>query len=580
MPSLLTVSRHHKWSVQLADHAQTPTPPVTPTGHAVSRRQLFGLAAGAGLFAAQSAGAKPLALPAAQADSTPAATGAAGGELIYALANRVDTLDPNITTFSDSLRVGSTVFDTLVYQPVAGEFVPGLATAWEVNDTADTYTFTLRDDVTFHDGTAFDAEAVKFTFDRIVDPELKSQVAFSLIGPYASSEATSPAEVTVTFKTPYAPFLNSASSPPLGIVSPAAVEAAGVDFGLKPIGSGPFMFDSYEVDNQVRVVRNPDYAWAPAGIGHEGPAFLDSIVFRIIPESGTRLAALQSGEVHVIQDVPTQDYATLQSDGQYQLLEAIMTGSGWSMMMNVTKAPMDDVKVRQALSWGVDREGLILSIWQGVYQISCSPLTSVTFGYDAATCDVYGYDPERAGALLDEAGWTLGGDGVRQKDGTPLTIKCYYRSDNPNFTSLATFLQAMYLPLGITFDPVGLAQAGYFDAVRAGEHNVQFWWGPATDPDGVFRTFFHSANADGGTNRNRYKNPEIDALIDEAAGTTDPEQRIALYGQLQMQMLEEAIMAFFSEPTSAYAFRPAIVQNMAVDFSSIYPKFYLVSLAS
>lgn len=527
----------------------------------------------------QQAGAAPLALPVRQDDASPEVTGEPGGELIYALTNRFDTLDPNVTTFSDVLRIARHVFDPLVEQPAAGEFIPALATSWEVNDTADVYTFDLRDDVTFHDGTPFDAAAVKFTLDRIMDPELLSQSAISLLGPYASSEVLSPTSIAVTFSTPYAPFLNSVSQPQLSTVSPAAVEAAGVDFGLNPVGTGPFSVDSYEVDSQIRLVRNDAYNWAAESFGHEGPAYLDAITWRIIPEPGTRLAALQAGEVHIIQDVPTQDYPTVSNDGALQLLEAIMTGSGWSMMINVTKAPTDDVLVRQALSWGVDREGLILSIWQGAYQISCSPLTSVTFGYDAGTCDIYGYDPERAAALLDEAGWLLGDDGLRYKDGAPLTIECYYRSDNANFVALATFLQAMYLPLGITFAPNGLAQAGYFDAVRTGQHNTQFWWGPATDPDGVFRPFFHSSNADGGTNRNRYVNPEVDALIDEAAGTVDRATRAELYAALQSQTLDEAVMIFFSEPTSAYAFRPEQVRNVRLDFSSIYPLLYDVSLA-
>ncbi|MDQ3655808.1 MAG: ABC transporter substrate-binding protein, partial [Chloroflexota bacterium] len=327
------------------------------SGARVSRRQLIGTAAATGgLLAAQQAGAAPLLRPSLQDAATPEAAGEPGGELVYALTNRFDTLDPNITTFSDVLRMARHIFDPLVEQPTPGEFIPALATSWEVNDTADVYTFELRDDVTFHDGTPFDAEAVKFTLDRIVDPELLSQSAISLLGPYASSEVLSPTSIAVTFNTPYAPFLNSVSQPPLSTVSPAAVEAAGVDFGLKPVGTGPFMVDSYEVDAQVRLVRNPDYIWAPDSFGHQGPAYLDAITWRIIPEPGTRLAALQSGEVHIIQDVPTQDYATVSADGSLQLLEAVMTGSGWSMMMNVTKPPTDDLLVRQALSWGVDRE--------------------------------------------------------------------------------------------------------------------------------------------------------------------------------------------------------------------------------
>lgn len=497
-----------------------------------------------------------------------------GGELIYALVSRPDTLDPTITTASDVIRTAHHLFDPLVWQPQPGEFIAGLATSWEVNDTADEYTFTLRDDVTFHDGSALTADAIKFTYDRVIDPDTKSQLGFSLLGPYDSTEVVDPQTAIVRFKSPYASFLNSVSSVILAPLPPAVVEELGFDFGIQPVGTGPFMFDSYETDSQLRIVKNPDYNWGPTMFTHEGPAYLDAITWRIIPENATRLAALQSGEVHIIQSVPTQDYATVEGDDDLAIIDAVLPGSGWSIMNNVTRAPMDDINVRKALQYGVDKEGLIQAVWQGRYEVSHSPLTSVTFGYDPSTADVYSYDPEMAGQLLDEAGWVMGDGGIREKDGEPLRLGVYYRSDNANFVSLATFLQAQYAEIGIEFELFGLAQAGYFDAVRVGEHHIQFWWGPATDPDGVFRVFFHSSNADGGTNRNRYEDDEMDALIDEAAGTIDVDAREQLYFELQHKALDEAIMVFLSEPTETYAYQANSVMDPMVTWAATVPLFY------
>jgi peptide/nickel transport system substrate-binding protein len=184
-----------------------------------------------------------------------------------------------------------------------------------------------------------------------------------------------------------------------------------------------------------------------------------------------------------------------------------------------------------------------------------------------ATCGVYRYDPKKAGELLDEAGWKMGSGGVRKKDGQDLTLALYYRSDNPDFTAMATFLQSMYQQIGIQIDLHGLAQAGYFNAVRAGQHNLQFWWDTRTDPD-VVRILLYSANANGGTNRSRYKNAEMDTLIDEAAGTTDPAKRKRLYSQIQMKTLQEAIMVFFADPLNVFAIQKAKVMGAMLDWSA------------
>jgi len=421
--------------------------------------------------ASPAAGASPVAAAGAAPAGAPP-VGKPGGELIYALATRFDSLDVNVTTFSVVGRMGFHLFDQLVREPSAGKFVPSLAERWDVNPTADEYTFYLRKDVKFHDGTPFNAEAVKYTFDRIVNPDMKSQVALSLIGPYDSSTVVDPYTVKVKFKTGYAPFLDSVAQPFLSIVSPTAAEKYGKDFGTNPVGTGPFKFDSYKTDSEVKLVKNPDYTWAPAIYRHTGGPYLNAITWRIINDPATRVAALKAGEVHVIEDLPLQNYAEFQGNSAFQIVEGVMAGSGYSAMINVTKPPTDDVKVRQAMEWATDKAGIIKATWNGLFQPACSVLTSITFGYDQSTCQVYSYDPKKAADLLDQAGWKLDGD-VRKKNGEELVIKFYYRADQPVNVSQATFIQASWQQVGIKVELNGLAQAGYFDAVRRGDHNMQ-----------------------------------------------------------------------------------------------------------
>ena len=533
--------------------ACTPAAPASPTAAAPA--------------AAPTAAPATTTAPALKPAPTTAAATTGGGELFYALSTKFDTLDPNVTTFTDVGRMAYHLFDPLVWESKAGQFEPGLAESWEVNPNADQYTFHLRKNVKFHDGTPFTADAVKFTFDRIVDPALKSQSAFSSIGPYDSTQVVDPYTAVVKFKTPFAPFLSSVAQSVLSPVSPDAVKKYGADFGTHPVGTGPFKFESYTTDSVVRMARNSDYAWGPQSLNLQGAPRLDAISWRIIPEASTRLAALRSGEVQIIQDVPTQEYANLQSDSSVQLFQGPLAGSGFSMMINVTRPPTDDVKVRQALEWGVDKEAMIKAVWQGVHKPASSPLTSNMFGYDPSTASVYKYDPQKAASLLDSAGWTMGSGGVRQKGGQDLSLAMYYRADNSDFAAMATFLQAIYQQIGITIDLKGLSQAGYFDAVRQGLHNLQFWWETDTDPD-VVRILLYGKNADGGTNRNRYKNAEMDKLIDDAAGTTDQTKRQQLYAQIQKKTLDEAVMVFFADPLNIFAANKSKVSNAVMDWSS------------
>lgn len=506
---------------------------------------------------------------------------AQGGELTYGISNNVDTLDPNVTTFSSVGIIMMHVFTPLVYQSPLGTFHPGLATEWTINEDATEYVFTLRDDVIFHDGTPFNAEAVKFTFDRIANPETASQLGISLLGPYAESEVIDEYTVAVRFSSPYAPFLNSVSTPYLAPASPTAIETLGADYGVTTVvGTGPFKIESYVPQSEVVLVRNEDFNWGSEAVfGMTGPANLERLTFRIIQEPATRLAALESGEVDFIDNVPQLDVARLQEDPDFVVTQIEQPGHGYSLMMNFERPPTNELAVRRAIAHAINKQGLIDVVFNGFGTPGCSPLTKVMFGYDPASCDYLPYDPDLSRSILEEAGWVdSDGDGIRERDGVPLQIQHWYRSDSPLNVAIATYLQSELAAVGIDFVLNGAAQAGYFDAVRSGQHNTQGWWDTWTDPDGL-RVLFDSSRADGGTNRNRYRSERMDELLNAAAGTADPEERAALYAEIQRLAAEDAIMVYLNDPYLLYASSAAVTGVTYLGGGNL-PNFYAASVSS
>lgn len=529
---------------------------------------------------AASAAAASVEASAAPSPAASAAGAASDAVLTYGMAGNFDKLDPNATTFSRVGRIMLHIADPLVWQPEAGKFEPGLAREWSVNDKATEYTFKLRDDVTFHDGTPFNAQAVKFTFDRIVNPETKAQTAFSLIGPYKETQIVNDHEIKVVFNTPFAPFLNSLSTSYLAPVSPTAFERVGAEnWGITDVvATGPYKLESYVPDSEAVLVRNDDYNWGPAFTNASGPPSISRIVFKIIPEPATRIASLETGETDFIEEVPEIDFNRVQENREFKTIAVPQPGSGWSLMMNQQNPPMDDLAVRRAIQLASDKEGMIASIWNGIGQAGCGPLTHATYGFDEAACSQYTYDVEAAKKSLEDAGWVdTNGDGIREKDGKTLTIGHYYRADSPLSQQMADYMKADLAKVGIDVQLNGLSRAGYFDAVRAGKHHTQNWWDTGTDPD-VVRILFYSKNAGGGTNRNNYVNEEMDKLIDDAAAAADPAARLELYKQIQKKVNDEAIMVFYNDPMTLYAHRAAL-QHPVMYLGGNYPYFYPASIS-
>ncbi|HZX56910.1 MAG TPA: ABC transporter substrate-binding protein, partial [Ilumatobacteraceae bacterium] len=289
----------------------------------------------------------------------------AKGTATLAIFQEPDTLDPAAATLISTYQVLQSMFDPLMYQ-INGKIVPGLASKMVVSKDSRVYTFTLRKGVTFHDGTRFNAQAVKFNFDRIVSKSYKAGTSLGNLGPYKGTKVINPYKVQISFKTPNASFVNEVSTQPYGISSPAAIRKYGASYGDHPVGTGPFMFKQRLKGQRVDVVRNPKYKWGPAGIGNPGPAKLAGVTFRTLSDNSAQANALQTGEISVAQNMSAPDVQKVVASGKYFRIAQPATGIPYAMLLNTQKAPTDDLRVRQALEYATDQGTIVKTLFNGL----------------------------------------------------------------------------------------------------------------------------------------------------------------------------------------------------------------------
>jgi peptide/nickel transport system substrate-binding protein len=326
------------------------------------------------------------------------------------------------------------------------------------------------------------------------------------------------------------------------------------------------------------LVKNPDYNWGDEAVfGISGPTAIDRLIFKILTDPGTRLAALESGEVDMIDNLPGLDVARLQEDPSFNVSIYDQAGHGYSLMFNHQKSPTDELAVRKAIAMSVDVEIMQEIVYDGLGYKPCSALTASMVGWTDVFCQVNPYDPEAAGALLDEAGWVMNDEtGIRERDGVPLVVR-HFGADRPLGNATAQFLREDLGNVGIDFELNISDFSAYITNVVAGEHNTQQWWDTQTDPDGVFRTLFHSSNAGGGSNRNNYISETMDNMIDTAVGIADQAARIAAYAEIQQILADEVVMMYLNDPVVTYAAIPA-VQNVTILGGGFVPDFYSATM--
>ncbi len=457
--------------------------------------------------------------------------------LVYGLTLAPSGIDPHVNASAELGIPLTSVYDTLIYQdPESGDFVPGLAESWEVSEDGRVYTFHLRRDVTFHDGMPFNAQAVKANLDRVADPETRSQKAVFMLGPYERTEVIDEYTVAIHLREPFAPLLDSLSQVYLGMASPKALRQWGPDYQFHQVGTGPFKFVEYVPNDHLTIARNPDYRWGPSVFANRGAAYLDEVVFRFYTDPATRAMALESGEVHVMGEVPPLDARRLSQDERFRLYAVPIPGQPLQFFFNTAKSPTDDLRVRQALLYATDREAIVNAVFGGLSPVAHGPLTRATPGYDPTVEGMYPYDPERARALLDEAGWREV-DGVRRKDGQPLRLEAVIMGWG-YVPEVVQLLQAQWQAIGVELTARQVPYGALLEAGRTGAVHLLPFLLSGTDPD-LLRSFFHSGAA---FNWSKASDPELDAWLEQASRLTDWDGRSALYAQAQRRIMEEALI--------------------------------------
>jgi peptide/nickel transport system substrate-binding protein len=470
-----------------------------------------------------------------------ASSGGSGGsgQIAVGLFAEPDSLDPAAMRLIPSYQVTSSIYDQLLWK-VAGhpadEFLPGLATSYTISPDGKTYTFKLRKGVTFHDGTPFNASAVKATFDRIVAPATKSVSAKASLGPYESSTVVDDYTVKVNFTAANGGFLNNVASPLLAIVSPTAARSQGQSFGRHPVGSGPFKFGSWIAGQSIQLVPNEKYTWGPDVAGLKGPAKISQVTYRIVTSSPSQANALQTGALQVAQGMDIPDVVRLTNAGFHQQVVG-SAGMPFGFMLNVQKAPTNDLRVRQAIQYATDTQAINSTVFSNVYQKANTVLTAQTFGHSGNVS--FTYQPDRAASLLDQAGWKAGAGGMRSKDGQPLKLS-WLLSTGFGFQDAAELMSAQLQKVGIASQITQQASPEVFANIEKGIMNVSSIYDYAADPY-ILNTLFSCAEDGTGPNYAHFCSPHIDTQIATANTTVDSSARAAAYEQVENELMQQAM---------------------------------------
>ncbi|HSW10128.1 MAG TPA: glutathione ABC transporter substrate-binding protein [Bacillota bacterium] len=468
-------------------------------------------------------------------------------DLVIAMGVEPESLDPIRMSSSPAATVSRHVTETLIYLDVDGTLRPGLAESWDVSADNLVWTLRLRRGVEFHDGTPFDAEAAKFNLERFLNPDNRAPFRF-LIARIIRVEAADGHTLRLHLDAPFAPLLSHLSHAFIGMVSPASVRALPADGVVEaPVGTGPFIFDSWARGEQIVLRRNPDF-WGTAPV-------IETVTFRFVPEDASRLVMLETGEAHAIMRVPPKDVPRLQGDPEIQVVKedsvrVIYIG------FNTQVPPFNDRRVRQALNYAIDKQAIVDTILAGAGSVSTAPIVPAVFGYH--TVGPYPFDPARARQLLAEAGFP---QGFRATMHHPTGR---YMMD----VTIVESIQSMLRDVGVELELVTMEWAAYLAFLRVppaeAKHQMfMLGWGCVTlDADyGIYPLLHSSQWPPAGWGVSYFKSDLADGLMDQARITPDRAQREALYRDALTAIWEDAPWIFLHNEVQINAVR-ANVQGL------------------
>ncbi len=503
--------------------------------------------------------------------------GKSGGTLRVSVATDTGILDPHALAATNVQWIGRILFDNLVYLDESGNITPWLAKDWTISPDGKTYTFALRDDVTFSDGSKFNAEAVLLNLQHMRDPKTKSPLAGTYIQPYASGRIVDEYIFEATLHQAYSPFLNVLAQSWLAMESPKVIREHPASLLYHPVGSGPFVLENYAPQQGMSFVRRPDYNWSPSLIGHQGPAYLDRLEFEFVPDASVRYFSLASGEYHFTTDVPPQAAAAIDAQPDLVMTDRIRMGAPFRpIAFNVTKPPFDDIRVRRAVARALNRDGMTQIAGFGLFRPVSNFLSETTQYFDDKSSAQLSYDTNAAAALLDEAGWTgRDADGYRTKNGTRLGARIAMTTaaaSVPVLVQVQADLRTAGFELTLDAVPIGTAQLmrnnGDYQAMSGGV------WHTNT-PDALYINYHGSQipNAThAGQNVSQLNDPQLNALLDQARLSHDPEVLKPLYAAAQARLIELVPAVPIYENQTVVAYHKTL-QGVIYDTSHETPHF-------
>lgn len=482
-----------------------------------------------------------------EAEETDEQADADNGEqvLVFARGGDSESLDPGSTSDGESSRVTRQVLEGLLdFEAETFELQPGLAHDWDVSDDGLKYTFYLEEGVTFHDGTEFNAEAVKINFDRFADPDHEYAFAdadyvyfmyATMFGGHKGDDGHVVDEVNVVndhevefiLNKPLGFFLQNMAMTYFAITSPAALEEYGGEINENPVGTGPFKFVSWSKDESIILEKFENYR-------KEGLPKLDKVIFEVIPENAARLIALRSGDIDIMDGLNPDDAAGVDEDDDLILYARAENNFGY-VGFNVQKEPVDNKELRHAISHAIDREAIVEALYAGYGTPAVNPLPPNYLGYNDEV-EGYQYDVEKAKELLAEAGYE---DGLEIELWTMPVARPYM----PDPETVAEIIQNNLAEINVDVNIIREEWAPYLEKTMNGEHQMYMlgWSGTNGDPDYFLSSLLHGSNI-GDSNREFYQNPEVDQLLDDAKVAVEQDEREDLYKQAQALIAEDTPM--------------------------------------
>ena len=505
------------------------------------------------------AGALLLAGCSADAGTESAESSASGGTLTWGVASEPTCFDPHFSDVLADRAIIRNYVDSLVYQEEDGTFTPWLADSWTVSEDGTEYVFEIASDVTFTDGEALDADAVKQNLDVVGDPANGS--SYSTLLSSVSEIAADGQTLTITLSAPDSSLLASLSSVTLGIVSPAGLEAGNENCtpGETLAGTGAFEISEYSRGEQITLVRNDDYNSAPDSLDHGGAAHLDTVVYRFLTEDSVRVGALASGEVDAILGIPALDVPSLSDSSDISYEAGPYSLSTFGFTINANTEPWDDVALRQAFRDGLRLDDIVESIYQGVTPRAWSWVGTDSPEYDASLEGAWGDRVDEANAAFDEAGWSeRDADGYRVKDGERLTLAVTYDADSirDQRDKLVEAIQSQVgSDLGVYLDFTTPTWAELAEDIAAGDWSVYPGsYGKvdyANSVIGSWGGYFYGTG--------EWKPAEAIDLAERAIATADPDEYAELLDEIQQYLvIDEAIFIPLVESNFQVAYRNGV----------------------